>query len=106
MPRVPEGRPRYTTAKVIVARAFPAPGQTAPYDLRAFDPNDSHGTHVAGIAAGDARHDGARAVRLGVAPRAYIGNYRALPSRPTAASARTGTRPSSSPRSRPRSRTA
>ncbi len=77
-PGYPKGQIAYTTAKVIVARAFPAPGQTAPVDLAPFDPSDSHGTHVAGIAAGDAGTQALGAVVSGVAPRAYIGNYRAL----------------------------
>ena len=85
----PRGGTRWTTPKVIVARAFPAPnsGRRARW---AFDPRASfHGTHVAGIAAGIA---GVTAPRgrdhpetpglSGVAPRAWIGNYRvfSLPS--------------------------
>ena len=76
----PKGQTRFTSAKVIVARAFPPP--TAQYP-RAGVPvdgdNSSHGTHVAGIAAGNARTQapGGRVVS-GVAPRAYLGNYKAL----------------------------
>ena len=77
-PGFPKGQVAYTTAKVIVARAFPAPGQTAPEDVVPFDPGESHGTHVAGIAAGDAGTKALGAVVSGVAPHAYIGNYRAL----------------------------
>src|SRR5205085_5796840 len=43
---------------------------------------DDHGTHVAGIAAGDANTN-ADGIRIsGIAPRAYLGNYKAatLPS--------------------------
>src|SRR5207249_3451243 len=61
-----------------VARICPAPGQTAPVDLAPVDPDDDHGTHVAGIAAGDAGTRALGAVLSGVAPHAYIGNYRAL----------------------------
>jgi len=77
-PGFPKGQQRFTTAKVIVARAFPPPGATAPSAQLAFDPSDnSHGTHVAGIAAGNYQTPagGGRFVS-GVAPRAYIGNYK------------------------------
>ena len=51
----PKGQAAYTTAKVIVARAFPPPGATWPHAAKPFDPEQSsHGTHVAGIAAGNA----------------------------------------------------
>jgi subtilisin family serine protease len=80
---LPEGYPRgqlaYTTAKVIVARAFPPPGATWRHAAKPFDPEQSgHGTHVAGIAAGnqDTLAEGNRI--SGIAPRAYIGNYKAL----------------------------
>ena len=77
-PGFPKGQLRFTTAKVIVARSFPPPGARAPTARLAFDADDSsHGTHVAGIAAGNAktRTAGGRVVS-GVAPRAYIGNYK------------------------------
>jgi subtilisin family serine protease len=77
----PKGNAAYTTAKVIVARSFPPPGANWRYAKLPFDPQESeHGTHVAGIAAGD--HDtsapgpGGRVSVSGIAPRAYIGNYR------------------------------
>src|SRR2546423_4184607 len=49
----PKGQRRYTTAKVIVARAF-APASSSYANARLpFDPKVSfHGTHVAGIPAG------------------------------------------------------
>jgi subtilisin family serine protease len=75
----PKGQTAFTTAKVIVARAFAPPGASWRYAGRPFDPEQSgHATHVAGIAAGNANTlaDGARI--SGVAPRAYIGNYKAL----------------------------
>ncbi len=79
-PGFPKGQTAYTTAKVIVARAFPPPGATWKYASRPFDPeNSTHATHVAGIAAGNYRTPAGGGVRLsGVAPRAYIGNYKAL----------------------------
>jgi len=79
-PGFPRGQTRFTSAKVIVARAFPPAGPNPPGAELAFDDEESaHGTHVAGIAAGnaDTRAAGGRIVS-GVAPRAYIGNYKAL----------------------------
>jgi subtilisin family serine protease len=75
----PKGQPAYTTAKVIVARAFPPARPTWKHASKPFDPeHSSHGTHVAGIAAGNA-NTLAEGVRIsGVAPRAYLGNYKAL----------------------------
>jgi subtilisin family serine protease len=77
----PKGDTAYTTPKVIVARAFPPPTNTWKYAKAPFDPVESdHATHVAGIAAGD-YSPGAIAGRgplSGVAPKAYIGNYKVL----------------------------
>ena len=77
-PGFPKGQLRFTTAKVIVARSFaPKTGATTPSVGLAFsEDDDSHGTHVAGIAAGnaDTPADGRRI--SGVAPRAYLGNYK------------------------------
>src|SRR5262249_38002302 len=81
----PKGNRAYTTAKVIVARSFPPPGLKDRYGKLPFDPVESfHGTHVAGIAAGDhgtsaPNPDGEGSVSVsGIAPRAYLGNYRVL----------------------------
>ena len=50
----PKGQLRFTTAKVIVARSFPPKGTEVAGARLAFDKSDSsHGTHVAGIAAGN-----------------------------------------------------
>ena len=75
----PKGQTAYTTAKVIVARAFPPASPTWKNASKPFDPElSSHATHVAGIAAGNA-NTLAEGVRIsGVAPRAYLGNYKAL----------------------------
>jgi subtilisin family serine protease len=79
----PKGDRRYTTAKVIVARSFPPAGADWRYARLPFDPAESeHGTHVAGIAGGDhnvtvAGLDGPLKLS-GIAPHAYIGNYRVL----------------------------
>ncbi len=79
----PKGNSSYTTAKVIVARAFAASGLDYAYASLPVDPKyTSHGTYVAGIAAGNVNtvatvSDLTRTIS-GVAPRAYLGNYRAL----------------------------
>lgn len=78
----PKGNTAYTTPKVIVARAFPAPSPRWKYAGQPFDPKNSfHATHVAGIAAGDynTKVDSAGTSLIsGVAPLAYLGNYKAL----------------------------
>ena len=77
----PKGQTAYTTPKVIVARAF-APATPVYRNSRTlpFDPELSdHGTHVAGIAAGDNNTPTRTGVRLsGIAPRAYLGSDKAL----------------------------
>ncbi|HKI92953.1 MAG TPA: S8 family serine peptidase, partial [Gaiellaceae bacterium] len=82
-PGFPKGGTKWTTPKVIVARVFPGPGAGKAGRL-AVDPDSSfHGTHVAGIAAGDAGTtapaggDHPEVTGLtGVAPKAWLGNYR------------------------------
>jgi subtilisin family serine protease len=77
----PKGQTAYTTPKVIVARAF-APARPAwrnagkPFDSE----NSEHGTHVAGIAAGNrgVYPGAARGTISGIAPGAWIGNYKIL----------------------------
>jgi subtilisin family serine protease len=79
----PKGNTAYTTPKVIAARAFTPASETWKYANVPFDPvNSDHATHVAGIAAGDynttATVDGAKVKLTGIAPMAYIGNYKVL----------------------------
>jgi minor extracellular serine protease Vpr len=82
-PGFPRGATKWTSPKVIVARSFPGPNSGAAGRL-ALDPAESfHGTHVAGIAAGvsgttaPAGRDHPTVSGLsGVAPRAWLGNYR------------------------------
>jgi subtilisin family serine protease len=74
----PKGQERFTTAKVIVARSFPPKsGASGPSVRLAYSSGDStHGTHVAGIAAGNADTATGQGRISGVAPRAYLGNYK------------------------------
>jgi minor extracellular serine protease Vpr len=79
----PKGNTEYTTPKVIVARSFPGPTSGKPGQLPVDRLSSFHATHVAGIAAGDANtcapagaDHPATCGLSGVAPRAYLGNYR------------------------------
>lgn len=79
----PKGDPNFTTAKVIVAKSFPGPGSGQRGRLPVDRTASFHGTHVSGIAAGNAGttapagsdHPVVSGLS-GVAPRAWIGNYR------------------------------
>ncbi len=82
---VSRGECAYTTVKVIAARSYVQmlslefggdPADTRPDD---FSPRDhiGHGTAVAMAAAG-AQNDGPLASITGVAPKAYIGNYKVI----------------------------
>ena len=62
---------------MIVARVFAPKSATAASARVAFtDDDSSHGTHVAGIAAGNADTPAGGGRVSGVAPRAYLGNYK------------------------------
>jgi subtilisin family serine protease len=77
----PKGQTSSATPKVIVQRTFAPAFPQYEHATAPFDPTKNgsfHGTHVAGIAAGDhATPDGALTLS-GVAPSAYLGNYKAL----------------------------
>ena len=78
-PGFPKGDTKYTTAKVIVQRTFAPPSPTWKYASTPFDPTESfHATHVAGIAAGNHGTAAGSTLISGVAPNAYLGNYKAL----------------------------
>jgi len=69
----PKGRPEhlaYTNRKVIVARSY----VDGPYDPSPKD-HSGHGTAAAMIAAG-VRNAGPAGTIVGVAPKAYLGNYK------------------------------
>lgn len=68
----PKGNPSFTNNKVITARAFLIDSSATPVD------QNGHGTNVAGIAAGDLNTTSPLAPISGVAPRAFLGNYRVL----------------------------
>ncbi len=70
----PRGNPTFTNNKVIVAKAFLDNAGATPAD------ENGHGTNVAGIAAGDFNTTSPLAPLSGVAPRAFLGNYRVLDS--------------------------
>lgn len=79
----PLGQRDFTTPKVIVARAYPGPGSGKEGQLPLDRKASFHGTHVAGIAAGNsgttapAGPDHPEVKNLtGVAPRAWLGSYR------------------------------
>jgi len=78
-PGFPKGDTDLTTPKVIVQRAFAPPSPEYRYARTPFDPTQSfHATHVAGIAAGDHGTTAGSATISGIAPNAWLGNYKAL----------------------------
>jgi minor extracellular serine protease Vpr len=96
----PRGNNEFTSPKVIVARSFPGPGSGADGRDPLDDTRSFHGTHVAGVIAGTENTTAPSSTVLpeertarvcirraggcipqvtglsGVAPRAWIGNYR------------------------------
>jgi subtilisin family serine protease len=77
----PKGLTTKTTPKVIVQRVFAPSSPSYPLAKAPFDPSPNgsfHATHVAGIAAGDHNTPDGALYLSGVAPDAYLGNYKAL----------------------------
>ncbi|HSC90419.1 MAG TPA: S8 family serine peptidase [Gaiellaceae bacterium] len=77
----PKGQRAFTTPKVIVARAFAPRSPAWRNATKPFDAEESgHATHVAGIAAGvrGVFPAAARTTISGVAPGAWLGNYKVL----------------------------
>ena len=82
----PRGQRRFTSGRVIVARSFARPRRARAPTTSPFDPNVSeHGTHVSGILAGAYGTVARPGLGLpvvhglsGVAPGAWLGNYRGL----------------------------
>src|SRR3954452_6388228 len=79
----PKGQRKFTTPKVIVARSFPGPRSGKQGRLPLVRSVSFHGTHVAGIASGvqgtvaPPGPDHPLMTGLsGIAPRAWLGNYR------------------------------
>ncbi|MFH1742242.1 MAG: S8 family serine peptidase, partial [bacterium] len=74
----PLGETEFTNKKVIVARSFPEGAETeleaSPRDL------DGHGTHSASCAAGRLNTPSPLGLISGVAPNAYVGNYKVFTS--------------------------
>jgi len=77
----PKGLTSATTPKVIVQRTFAPSEPVYKYASTPFDPSENgsfHATHVAGIAAGDHNTADGALFLSGVAPEAFLGNYKAL----------------------------
>jgi subtilisin family serine protease len=77
----PKGITKDTTRKVIVQRAFAPVKPVYQFARTPFDPSENgsfHATHVAGIAAGDHNTPDGALFLSGVAPDAFLGNYKAL----------------------------
>ncbi|MCU1268107.1 MAG: peptidase and in, kexin, sedolisin [Acidobacteria bacterium] len=70
----PRGNLSFTNNKIIVAKAYLQGTGATPLD------QNGHGTNVAGIAAGDFNTSSPLAPLSGVAPHAFLGNYRVLDS--------------------------
>ena len=71
-PRANNGNDSLTNNKVIVAKSFVDNSITSALD------ENGHGSNVAGIAAGNSGTVSPLATLSGVAPNAYLGNYRVL----------------------------
>ncbi|MDP8246210.1 MAG: S8 family serine peptidase [Candidatus Hinthialibacter antarcticus] len=70
----PKGNADFTNKKIIAARVFP-PGFGQQGDTTLFD-RDGHGSNVASISAANLDVKSPLGFLSGVAPRAYLGNYK------------------------------
>ena len=75
----PKGDPNFTNEKVIVARVFP-PSQAGPRGDTSLYPWSGHGSNVASIAAANWNVMSPLGRLSGVAPGAYLGNYKVFTS--------------------------
>ena len=73
-PGFPRGNTGFTNNKIIVARVFTKNGDSIE-DSTPRD-RDGHGTHVASCAAGNPNTVSPLGLIRGVAPKAYLGNYK------------------------------
>ncbi|HWQ57357.1 MAG TPA: S8 family serine peptidase [Bryobacteraceae bacterium] len=80
----PKGETAYTNGKIIVARSWVSQLPFADLDPRDSKPDDvtprdhfGHGTAIAAIAAG-VRNTGPAATITGIAPKAWLGNYKII----------------------------
>ena len=70
----PKGNSKFTNKKIIAARVFP-PNFGQQGDVTLYD-RDGHGSNVASIAAANLDVRSPLGLLSGVAPRAYLGNYK------------------------------
>ena len=71
----PKGDAAYTNKKIIVARSFPPTDSTGVEDTEPWD-REGHGTNVATISAANYQVPSPLGLLSGIAPRAYLANYK------------------------------
>jgi uncharacterized protein (TIGR03437 family) len=84
-PKYDSGFLQYTNSKIIVARSFLAACSSSPPTGCTPLDNWGHGTFAAAVAAGNLAYSSLAAGYIrGVAPKAFLGNYRVFPTTGTA----------------------